>query len=111
MASLRFTLLEGVAENLVTHISTGVHRMTILKSQDTSPNWLIMNGEGFRGECMEGAKDLLCKHRPKIALEVHSVEEDMYVENALRDHHYKKLGTQKISGGISTSGRRDSAGI
>lgn len=68
---------------------------TFQKGRETGPDWLVMDIEGFGGECLKGAESLIRTFRPKIALEVHSADEDSKVESTLQAHDYRKFASQE----------------
>ena len=58
------------------------------------PDWIFMDVEGFGGACMKGASSLLAKHRPKVAFEVHSADEEKGVRDVLEAHGYEPFSSQ-----------------
>ncbi|KHQ50163.1 FkbM family methyltransferase [Mameliella alba] len=68
---------------------------SFIARQGPAPDWIFMDVEGFAGECLKGAQTLLASKRPRIALEVHSAQEDECVRSCLKSHNYGKFATQE----------------
>lgn len=68
---------------------------SFIAGKGPAPDWIFMDVEGFAGECLKGAQGLLASKRPRIALEVHSAQEDDGVRHCLKGHGYEKSATQE----------------